>query len=252
MNTPEKGAIMQAIRHAQANNTLSASGQRMVAATKPNEELFDCHNDPYNLHNLAEDPSLQDKLVEMRRAHAQWSDDTKDTGLIPETILRSWETELSASIYDIMRSQEVPVTEIRQTALAELSIEQLLKNTSHGNEAVRYWAAVSLGNQIQQINDFQPLAVALKDSIPAVRFAAARAFIKASQAEKSLSVLKAGLQHEDEWVRLLAAQILDESGEDSRPAITALQSVMDDDNKYVVRVANHALNELLGTSVEVR
>ncbi len=252
MNTPEKGAIMQAIRQAQGSKTLSPSGQRLVAATKPNEELFDCHSDPHNLYNLADDPAFHDKLKEMRRVHAQWSDDTKDTGLIPETILRSWEAKQDASIYDIMRTQDVPVTEIRQTALAELSTQQLISNLAHANEAIRYWAAISLGNQVQQLSEFESLAPALRDPIPAVRFAAARLFVKASKAEKGLAVLTDGLEHEDEWVRLLAAQILDESGEDSRPAITALQSVMDDDNKYVVRVANHALNELLGTHVEVR
>ena len=41
-------------------------------------------------------------------------------------------------------------------------------------------------------------------------------------------------------------------GEQARPTVTALQSVMEDPNKYVVRVANHALNELLGTDNVVR
>ena len=252
MNTPEKGAIMQAIRQAQASNSLSISGQRLVASTKPNEELFDCISDPYNLHNLADDPSFTNKLEELRRAHAQWSDDTKDTGLIPETILRSWEAQQDASIYNIMRTQDIPVTEIRQTALDELGIEELINNLAHENEAVRYWAAISLGNQVEQLNEFEPLEAVLRDSIPAVRFAAARAYIKASKVDQGLAVLTDGLRHDDEWVRLLAAQILDESGENSRPAVAALQSVMEDDNKYVVRVANHALNELLETSVEVR
>ncbi len=252
MNTPEQGEIMKAIRVAQTQGTLSASGKKMVAVTKPSEELFDCQKDPWNLNNLAEQPDFQTKLQELRKAHAQWSDDTKDTGLIPETILRKWEKDHHASIYDIMRSQSVPVGEIRKTALAEMDIPNLQTNLAHKNEAVRYWAAISLGNQIIQIKDFSVLQKALKDDIPAVRFAAARAICKANQTDAGLAVLTNGLKHDNDWVRLLAAQVLDEMGEQARPTIGDLQGVMQDENKYVVRVANHALNLLLETENVVK
>jgi len=252
MNTPEKGAIMQSIRQAQAGGTLSAAGQQMVAATKPPEELFDCRNDPYELNNLANNPQYKNKLVEMRQVHARWSDDTKDTGLIPETILRKWEREQNASIYEIMRSQEVPVKEIRETALAEKSLIELEKNLSHDNEAVRYWAAISLGNQADNLQDASALVASLKDEVPVVRFAAARALAMMNKTALALPVLEVGLQHEDEWVRLNASQVLDEMGEQARPSIPALQGVMKDPNKYVVRVANHAINVLLKTDNVVK
>ena len=60
------------------------------------------------------------------------------------------------------------------------------------------------------------------------------------------------LKNDDEWVRLYAALVLDELGESSRPVIEDLNGVMDDNNKYVVRVANHALNYLQGTNNVVR
>jgi uncharacterized sulfatase len=65
--------------------------------------------------------------------------------------------------------------------------------------------------------------------------------------EDALQTLEASLRNEHEWVRLHAALVLDEIDEKARPAIPALQSVMDDENKYVVRVANRALNQLQGT-----
>jgi len=61
------------------------------------------------------------------------------------------------------------------------------------------------------------------------------------------------LQSPHEWVRLYAAIELDESGEAARPALHELQAALEDrENKYVVRVANHAVNELLGTDNDVR
>ena len=50
-------------------------------------------------------------------------------------------------------------------------------------------------------------------------------------------------------MRLNAAIVLDEMDEQARPAVMALKEALKDrQNKYVVRVANRALNELLGTS----
>lgn len=40
--------------------------------TKPDEELFDVYADPYELHNLANEPQYQDKLMELRKQHLDW------------------------------------------------------------------------------------------------------------------------------------------------------------------------------------
>lgn len=252
MNTPEKGEIMQAIRTAAQEGTLPEAGQHIVQATKPAEELFDLASDPDELHNLATDPAYQEVLERMRAAHADWSDETMDTGLIPETILRRWESEYDQSIYEIMREHSVPVTEIRETALGQKNLSELTASLKHENEAVRYWAAIQLGNQIEQVQDLSPLQSTLQDAVPAVRIAAARAICKTPNAPEGLAILNKDLGHEDEWVRLAAAQVLDEMGETARPSIDALDSVMEDPNKYVVRVANHALNLMLGTANVVR
>ena len=85
-----------------------------------------------------------------------------------------------------------------------------------------------------------------------VSLAAARAICKMRGPEGTLETVTGELKNQDEWVRLYAALVLDELGETSRPAILDLKGVMDDENKYVVRVANHALNQLQGTSNVVR
>jgi len=71
--------------------------------------------------------------------------------------------------------------------------------------------------------------------------------------KEALPVLERELASEQEWVRLNAAIVLDELGARARPAIPALhQALKDKQNKYVVRVANHALNALEGTHRVVR
>ena len=74
-----------------------------------------------------------------------------------------------------------------------------------------------------------------------------------NQPEQALPVLVEQLKSKREWVRLNAAIVLDEIDEQARPTIEALQVARKDkQNKYVARVANRALNELLGTNNTVR
>lgn len=247
MNTPEQGGIMQAIRTAAAEGTLPEAGQHMVRDSKPTEELFDTEADPLELHNLAGDPAYAKVLATMRAAHAAWSDETKDTGLIPEAIIRLWEIEQERPIYEIMRSEEIPVAAIRETALGDKSVAALLQDLHHPNAAVRYWAAIHLGNQAIALPGTKELQQALTDPVSVVRTAAARALLKIEAFPSALMILRTELAGPHEWERLHAALVLDEIGKRARSLIPDMQAQLQDENKYVVRVVNHALNQLQGT-----
>ncbi len=256
MNTPEKGEIMQQIRKAKREASMPEAGLHIVAQTKPDEELYNLKNDPYELRNLSYDPGYQYVITEMRAAHARWSDNTKDSGLIPETIMRAWEKQSGKTIYEILREENVPIDAIRNAAL-ETDAKKLVGSLTHSNEAVRYWSAVSLGNDVGLKSNEGALAQLKKmlvDEIPAVRLAAARALCKSGRVLSAINTLKIELENPDEWLRLLAAQVLDEIGNDARPAEKELQKRIDieDPNKYVVRVANRALNKMNGTDYVVR
>ena len=69
---------------------------------------------------------------------------------------------------------------------------------------------------------------------------------------EAIEVLKKELASEHQWGRLAAAIVLDEMNEDAKPALPALKSALvNQPNKYIVRVANRAVNELLGTNNQV-
>ncbi|MFT5130296.1 MAG: hypothetical protein ACI8W8_003926 [Rhodothermales bacterium] len=60
------------------------------------------------------------------------------------------------------------------------------------------------------------------------------------------------LSGEQEWARLRAAIVLDELDEVARPTLPALKKALSKQpNKYIIRVANRAVNELLGTENRV-
>lgn len=59
--------------------------------SKPNEELFDTKNDPNEYNNLANNPTYQAKLIELRTKHEEWLKKYGDMGAIPEKeMLAKW------------------------------------------------------------------------------------------------------------------------------------------------------------------
>ncbi len=115
-------------------------------------------------------------------------------------------------------------------------LDLLSAGLSHENSAVRYWAAIGLGNLRANSKD---LGITDKpnnmrdDPLPIVRIATARYFCLTQRVNDGLEILKDELNNQDEWVRLSAAQVLDEIGDDARPAIEGLKGVMNDENQYV-------------------
>jgi len=55
-----------------------------MAARKPDEELYDIRNDPYELHNLAASAKHQRTLKKMRAILDKWIKETGDKGQFPE------------------------------------------------------------------------------------------------------------------------------------------------------------------------
>lgn len=66
---------------------LPSSQQWIIAQNKPDEELYDTGKDPHEINNLAAEPAYTSKLEELRKAHEDWKEKTKDMGHIPETEL---------------------------------------------------------------------------------------------------------------------------------------------------------------------
>ncbi|MCM2373560.1 sulfatase family protein [Aporhodopirellula aestuarii] len=67
---------------------LHASGQwssPFMAETRPEEELYDLQDDPFEMHNLATDPEYASQLGELRASVDRWIEETGDKGAIDES-----------------------------------------------------------------------------------------------------------------------------------------------------------------------
>ncbi len=263
MNTPEKGATMKEIRRLEAEDALPEAAKLFTAGSKPAEELYDLENDPHEVHNLASDPAQGQHLERLRQAHLDWVEETRDLGLLPESEIVRRERE-HKSRYAILRQPggQALMQALRDTAnqAANPANHQtaLIQRLDAREPGVRYWAATGLGNHATTTGELpdhanSALANLLQDPIPAVHIAAARALAHAGHTDHSLPVLTEALQGDAQWARLQAAIVLDELEELAFPVIPELQRCLSKQpNKYITRVANRALNELLGTSHAVR
>lgn len=80
----EQIEMTQALIEMNKLGNLQGDAAYIFMKTKPLEELYDLHTDPYEVTNLANDPAYSDKLQELRNALAKWQLETGDMGFIPE------------------------------------------------------------------------------------------------------------------------------------------------------------------------
>ncbi len=169
MNTPEKGATMTEIRRLDAEGALPESAALFTAPRKPVEELYDVDADPHEIHNLAGDPKHAARLEAMRKVHLQWVQDTKDTGLIPESELGIRRAQVGSE-YAILRQEGGDELNARLGNIAKLAsdgpsaLPKLQKAMADDDAAVRYWAATGLGNLAQAGETLDSGSLALAES----------------------------------------------------------------------------------------
>ena len=251
MNSSEGSVIMQEIRRGHAEGTLPPAAERFLAPEKPREELYDLATDPHELRNLAGSEAYRPALERMRAEHVRWEEQTGDLGWIPEPELYLREKSLGTR-YEILRRGEGQALQkrLRETFTAgeRHDTAALLKFSKDADAAVRYLAILNL-------RETAVIGKALNDPSPCVRIAAAYAGLRCGLSEASAAALAKELQSDDEWVRLLAANAMDEAGEFARPHAGVLQTALTDRRNtttYVPRVVNHTLNRLFDTKNTVR
>ena len=87
----EQMPMMQELRKLYKADKLTDEQALWLHPTKPEEELYDLKNDPYELVNLAQRPELQDTLFMMRKVLKNWISSTHDLGQYEERdLIEKW------------------------------------------------------------------------------------------------------------------------------------------------------------------
>jgi len=228
MNTSEQNATMKDLRRLHDEKKLHETADRYFH-TKPREELYDTQADPHEIRNLAAEPDQRKRLESMRAEALRHMKAVRDLGLIPEPELMQLEARYG-SRYAILRHPDNATLLDELLALKESSLL-----SKHASVRARAVALVSKREQLEPL---------LADPSASVRIAVAQKLGRVEPLVKEL-------ESKDEWTRLAAVIGLDELGEAAKPALAALRKAVDDDNRYVARVANHAVNMLTGERSQV-
>lgn len=218
-----------------------------MGSSKPPEELYDTQADPWETKNLADSPEHRSKLEELRAELRRWMIDIKDLGLLPESDMRTRFGDRTP--YEGAR-QEPKSFDAEELLTATEAFRNGKSRIVHGNPdpAVRWWDAVAL-NIIYSLSSGHAgsdvlVRQGMKDRSPEVRIEYAEIAAKRGHAAEALPVLEAALKHENEWVRVRAANAIDNLDAIAAPLRQPLQAAVKDKNEYVARSAEHALEGL--------
>jgi len=207
---------------------LSGPPAKFFAVPKPTEELYDVKTDPWQIDNLAKDPKYASVLKRMRAELKSQMLAAGDLGLLPEREMHS--RSQSSTPYEIATHPNLnPFQELWDAAWIanqgdSKNIPQLTKLLASPDSAIRWWGALGLVTLREQAKPAESeLRLALKDSSPDVRIAAAEALVQIGKVELSLPVLKASLGMDDPFVRLSAMNLIQRIGPPAKSLIPAIK-----------------------------
>jgi arylsulfatase A-like enzyme len=227
--------------------------ERYFFEEKPAEELFDTQADPHEVSNLAGQAEYQDVLLRMRQAERDWVTDIRDAGFLAEgeMVARSeggapYEMAHDRRRYDLDAIlSAADIANSRDPDKLGLLVDLL----SDEDSGLRFWGAVgcvALGPEAAGARE--ALLKRLQDPSPDVRIAAAESLCLLGDTGQALQTLGELLDHENEYIRLHAANALDNIDETARPLLNLLERKMDDGSREVRRVMNKAVADLGGST----
>lgn len=281
MNSSEKSPVMQEMYRSAKEGSFNPDQSWVIRNPKPRVEFYDIANDPDEIYNLLDSSGasvLEFDIYDKTRSAMfetllHWQEDINDLGLIPEPELSRLEERYGSRYHAMDKLNEaMPGFERRLLIMLPVapgpSLASYPGNRNMANQyeslgniwakametpfvPLRYRAVIGAG----QLKILHPLLFkGLRDDAPEVQIAAAQALTRFPEyREAAIDTLSSHAASNEEWVRLYAVTALDEIGELARPALPALKEALNDtQNKYVVRVANRAVNALEGTTNTVR
>ncbi|MDG1938921.1 MAG: sulfatase-like hydrolase/transferase [Pseudomonadales bacterium] len=253
-----KAASVRSWEQACEQNRCNEAQQRFWQP-RPAEELYDTKTDPWEVNNLASDPTYSKVLLSMRTALMKKNHHYKDVGFIPEGELSLRTEDITG--YELVRQDNFPIDAVIDTAdiasLGEIqNIQLLLDRLIHPEASVRYWAAVGFSILKEQaLPAKKSLLLRLNDKSADVQIAAAEALTHLGHEKEALSIMMKQLQHDSAMVSIHAANALNGIGHKADPVaeqlknmVTAMKKLKTEgklpDENYLLSALSHTASKL--------
>jgi hypothetical protein len=192
-------------------NDLQAS---FYQPTRPVEELYDIEKDPFEIHNLADDPDYNSELTHLRSTLYEWMNETNDAGLIPEPILedlgKKYGNKFTALKHDDnkgINERLIKIIEAGESGNTSL----LLDKTGSKDPSERYWAATWLGVNKEK-SAHERILELTSDAEPSVRIAANLALYKIDPGFDPIPTLGTELGNKNLIVGMYAMNAIEQTG----------------------------------------
>ncbi len=204
----DMGEITQQIRQDYRAGKLS-SIQRQMLEPRPAEYLYDLEKDPWEINNLAENPSYAKRMEIFRKIQEKEIVTNKDVLFLPEYEIKQiaktttpyeYRTELNLKpIYDMARWAGFRTEQARAAQVKGLRNE---------NKWVRYWALQGLKSSVKELGGEEKadLAKALQDPYPPNRIVAASLLSELTDSDQARQVLGVMIQSSEDHLSNLAIQ----------------------------------------------
>ncbi|RKY87206.1 arylsulfatase, partial [candidate division KSB1 bacterium] len=103
--------VLTLMRVLYSQGKLKPEQARFMAPNRPEEELYDLQNDPFEINNLADRQEYSNVLTELRNKLKKWMETSKDQGEIPESAetLQYWKKEAENRWKRVQKKRGLPV-----------------------------------------------------------------------------------------------------------------------------------------------
>ena len=236
----------QAYLQGECNNIQSKFWEK-----KPIEELYDVKNDPWEVNNLAGDPTYNSTLLRFRIATDSILLQSFDSGFMPEA---EWAERFSESTgYEYIRSEKYPIQQlIKVSGIAldgdEENIPVLKEYLKNPNSAIRFWAATGLLLLKDETTNVVPLLhEALSDKSGNVRIIAAEGLYDSEYKSQSIQVLREELGNQNDLIKVYALNAIDCLDIDSdvfkEDVLALLEGKNPEDISYYLRASRELIKK---------
>jgi uncharacterized sulfatase len=243
---------MKEMRRLYAEGELNEVQAQWMADCRPAEELYDLENYPWETKNLADDPEYASIKKRLEKALEDWMLETRDTGLLPEPLLKK-QTEEYGSEYAIFQQPGGKERVKKLLQLANIASEpkrsdkEMIYDALESDDpAKRYWALTALGQlKPYKDKDVQKFQKAAADTDISVRIAAARSLYWAGRKEQAVESIEKELKDIDqpEVVLNFTLDALKSMGPDAHSALETVRhlSVARKDSENIRGIANYLI-----------
>lgn len=254
-------------RRLAAEGKLRGPQQLFLAPQKPREELYDCEADPYEIRNLADDPSHKETLARLRAEHERWSDEIRDLGYLPETSLSSFQrpggrwrdnSEMKNAgqrIYALWKIQfdaDWAQSHDPASIIHGYLVVRSARDYGPGLTALRVRCAEFLGGPWRDLPEAGDMLLhAIRSSELNVRIAAAQSLVEVRRADggvidmATLAVARPiyieGLQSENPALRHAAALAIDALGRNATVFLPEVEAMLEVDDSYAALVGKYII-----------